>query len=473
MEEIRLMARFRRPLRRGAFPQFWAAAAALGALLVQGCGTGSIFPDEHLPAGAFPIIQGATSSGVAQFGVLEPSNERFVYRAQDLTTGQVYEPQGVRPLEQKGSRFRAVTMRFVGLNFQTRYGLQVRRREKGGEPGEIVDYRRFKTLDIDREGARILVASCMDDTYKDEALRMWKQAAKDEAQVAFLIGDNAYADKDVGVYKGPADPATVWKRMVETRQLIPYFRNRDLTPVFATWDDHDYGVNDGDRTYAHRRESTEIFKAFFPMDGIAGTYEEGPGLARSLRYAGQRIVFLDGRSFRSPNGQGGADETHLGSPQERWLETLLSGEPVPTWLILGDQYFGAYHGFESYERNHPASFRRFLTSLKKSKSPLFFVSGDRHLVELMAIEPGVLGYPTFEFTTSAIHAKVFPSSWDKTPNPRQIEGAANALNYGLIETRIRTGGEDADGAARFRWDLNLRARGDGKDLFERDLEISR
>ena len=45
--------------------------------------------------------------------------------------------------------------------------------------------------------------------------------------------------------------------------------------------------------------------------------------------------------------------THWGYQQEKWLTRELSRNNKPAWLIQGDQFFGAYHRFESYEKRPP------------------------------------------------------------------------------------------------------------------------
>ncbi len=105
----------------------------------------------------------------------------------------------------------------------------------------------------------------------------------------------------------------------------------------------------------------------------------------------------------------------------------------PIFVVSGDQFFGGYHKFESYEGNQPASFKLQLAEWKKIKMPLMFVSGDRHLTEIIKVPKEVLGYPTFELTASGIHAKVFPDAFKKDPSPQQLVGVAGQHNYMIIE----------------------------------------
>src|SRR5690606_32127208 len=124
--------------------------------------------------------------------------------------------------------------------------------------------------------------------------------------------------------------------------------------------------------------------------------------------------------------------------QQAWLFTELAGS-TPTWLISGDQFFGGYHAYESYEGRHPRSFQAFLRRLKSQSAPVVFLSGDRHLAEIMEIPESLLGFRTFEITTSPIHAKVYDDPWKEFPNPRQIEGVAGVLNYAILETDTTSG----------------------------------
>src|SRR5690606_32503032 len=148
-----------------------------------------------------------------------------------------------------------------------------------------------------------------------------------------------YADRTVNFYKGPAKPDMVWNRHVETRNALAVFRARELVPAYSIWDDHDYGMNDGTREYAYRKQSQEVFEAFFPRAAVDGKYEAGPGLARAFKAFGQTFVFLDDRSFRSPNGQDIPGQTHWGAAQEKWLFQILESSKSPVWLVNGDQFF--------------------------------------------------------------------------------------------------------------------------------------
>ena len=151
--------------------------------------------------------------------------------------------------------------------------------------------------------------------------------------------------------------------------------------------------------------------------------------------AGQHFYFLDARSFRDyyKNEKG----THLGAEQEDWLFKDMKKHKGPNWLVKGDQFFGKYHRFESWERYHPQNLKSFLLKVRREKDPALFVSGDRHLTEIMKLEMKLVGYPTYELTSSGIHSKVYAGSFEKEPNPRQLVGTDGEYNFMFIKARAK------------------------------------
>ena len=74
-------------------------------------------------------------------------------------------------------------------------------------------------------------------------------------------------------------------------------------PILATWDDHDYGVDDGGGEYPKKVESQQVFLDFF------GDPEDSPRRKRQGVYDAEvfgppgkrvQVILLDTRYFRSP-----------------------------------------------------------------------------------------------------------------------------------------------------------------------------
>jgi alkaline phosphatase D len=400
------------------------------------------------------ILQGATSDSGTEIVVLTEAKVTPQVFLWENDRDRLIEPLSSNTIDIPGGQGKLSEFRYEGMAPNVKYQLLV-----VGAAGELLDGRELQTLDTSKKNVRFAVASCMDNRHPLQK-QMWTELVGREPEMIFLIGDTVYADTEVAK-STPAPPDSVWKRYVETRRDLQIFKIRKLIPLFAIWDDHDFGMNDGDRTYPYKGETKKIFQAFFGSADFPGVFDRGPGVSARLNAFGQRFFFLDDRSFRSPVSDK-SQQTHFGVDQESWLFTdLFTG--APAWLISGDQFFGGYHKYESYEGRHPESFTRFLRRLKAQSSPVVFLSGDRHLAELMEIPADVLGYKTYEITSSSIHAETFPEPWQQAPNPRQIEGVAGVNNYAFIE---------ADTGSSLK--LQVKVFGpDNRRLFSRDLQVKK
>lgn len=406
------------------------------------------------PIHVLPVLQSVTSSQQSRFVVVVPKNEHLLYFLLDGTKAVRLSPERY---EREFSTAATDQVEAFGLQPGRDYQLVII-----GVDGRLWDQRGFQALDLNKARARVAVISCMDDHLKEIADKMWPQVSGQKPDVILMIGDNVYADH-VGPRWTGTTPEIIWQRYVETRQDLPFFKIPNLIPVVATWDDHDFGHNDADRTFPYKRQSTETFFAFFAQRKPAPGFETGPGVASWWSAFGVHFALLDDRSFRSPNKLPLADQTHFGVDQEKWLQTHLAAADAPVWLVDGDQFFGGYHPFESYEGSHPRSFKIQLARWRKAKVPLLFVSGDRHLSEILKVPRAVLGYPTFEITSSGIHSQLFVDAFRDNPSPHQLVGVAGQYNYSIVEVmkanaRLMQVGVQAFGV-------------DGKSLYQKTLTV--
>lgn len=431
-------------------------------LLLAACASSQISSSSgggSTQGSGYAVMQGVTGPTWTRLNVLRSKDEVLTYRFLQAD-GSELDAASIRQSTHEFAASKSVVdeIALQGLKPQDHLVLKI---EKDGKQ---VDERRFSTRASGKK-LRFAVVSCSDDTYKDEQKKMWAHVLQEKPDYIFAIGDNVYADWTGNKYLGDASPEQLWNRYVETRQNLDLFRSKDLIPILAVWDDHDYGQNDGDRRYANQKASAQIFKSFFPQTGDREPFHQGPGVASQFSFGEQRFLFLDDRSFRSANlppvicktkaeskacqarakMERGPDpmakkepETHFGYEQTRWVMNQVqeAGSDV-VWLISGDQWFGGYSPFESFEGSHPSDFKKFLSSLKNMKSArVAFLSGDRHSSELIGLEKELLGYQSFELVSSPIHAKVFPSNWVEFPNPRQTAGVASVFNYSLVESEV-------------------------------------
>src|SRR6185436_13483983 len=82
--------------------------------------------------------------------------------------------------------------------------------------------------------SRIAFGSCCK---QDKPAPIWDAIAAQKPERFLFIGDNIYGDsQDMAVLKAK------WKLL---NDMPGYQKLKATCPILATWDDHDYGVDDG------------------------------------------------------------------------------------------------------------------------------------------------------------------------------------------------------------------------------------
>lgn len=285
--------------------------------------------------------------------------------------------------------------------------------------------------------SRILFGSCVQ---QGQPQPIWEKMVAAKPQLTLLIGDNIYGDS--------AD-MNVLKQKYAMLGAEPGFQKlKRLAPIMATWDDHDFGVNDGGDDYPQKTESQKVFLDFWgdaassPRRAREGVYD-----AKLFGQAGKRvqIILLDTRYFRSPlkicssctAGQGryepdaNPSKTMLGAAQWKWLEEQLR-LPADVRIIASSvQVVPEDHGWEKW-MNFPLERERLFKLLRETGARgVIFISGDRHLAELSMMDAG-LGYPLYDLTSSGLNQA--SPNWRKYETNRHRVGTMNwGNNFGMIQ----------------------------------------
>lgn len=265
--------------------------------------------------------------------------------------------------------------------------------------------------------SRIAFGSC---ARQDRPQPIWDAVIGTQPQLFVFLGDNIYGDT--------SDMQLLRARYQLLGDQPGYRKLKQTCPVIATWDDHDYGVNDGGVEFPQKRESQRAFLDFFeaPADDVRRT-REGVYSAQVYGPPGKRvqIILLDSRYFRSPLKKGfqpgepgdgyrgvyvpdpDPAATMLGEAQWGWLAEQLK---VPAELrLIGSsvQVLADEHGSEMWG-NFPRERERLLRLLRDSLAGgVVLLSGDRHLAEIARIpaeHPLGIGCPLYEFTSSSLNA---------------------------------------------------------------------
>jgi alkaline phosphatase D len=275
-----------------------------------------------------------------------------------------------------------------------------------------------------------------------------------------------------------------------------FARLRQTTPLLATWDDHDYGINDGGAGFpgaaAAQKEFCEFFQvpATSPLRTTPGVYD-----CVTLGPDGKRVqvILLDTRMFRSPLKKDPAnpkvnipntdpDATVLGDGQWAWFERRLREPAEIRVLVSSIQLIANEHGSEKWD-NFPKERARFLELLRRTQAKgVVVISGDRHMAELSALTPadGVL-YPLYDLTTSGLNQPIPQKPQPKEGSPKEPENKPAApkkpqVNRYRLHDRPYTGSNFA--LMRVKWDapnpsLRLEVCGlEGEVVLSRDIPFS-
>lgn len=215
----------------------------------------------------------------------------------------------------------------------------------------------------------------------------WEVIAARQPDLFIWLGDIVYADtEDMNKLKGEYD-------RLKNNNFYRDFISK--IPVTGSWDDHDYGVNDGGASYRKKKQSRDLFLDFMDISkndpvrkrkGIYRSYTFGEGFQKV------KIYILDTRYFRSdlvrnenppPNYKPDMQGTILGKEQWKWLEDEISSSTAAINIFVSSiQLIPDDHRFEKWG-NFPNERKRFLDMLEQYqvKNPLI-LSGDRHLAEI-------------------------------------------------------------------------------------------
>lgn len=272
---------------------------------------------------------------------------------------------------------------------------------------------------------------------------LWDDISNESPNLWIWGGDNIYADTE--------DMAQL-ARMYEEQNKVPgYQKLKAETEVIGTWDDHDYGVNDGGVAFAAKKGSQQAFLDFMGVaDGGPRRTQEGVYTAHNYMVpeGTVKVIVLDTRYFRTdltpdtetknrnkPNGYG--EGTLLGETQWSWLENELASSTADFNIIVSSiQVLSNQHGFECWG-NFPHEVDRLKQAIVATKAKgVLTLSGDRHISEISKTAVEGLGYPLLDFTSSGLtHAY---KRFGGEPNPFRVGKVVSTESYGVLRLNLKT-----------------------------------
>ena len=264
---------------------------------------------------------------------------------------------------------------------------------------------------------------------QDEPQGYWETIGQHRADAWLWLGDNIYADTE--------DMEEMAADYAGQRATPAYATFIAATPqVYGTWDDHDYGENDGGKEWPHKEAAETLLLDFLAVPDGAEVRQR-PGVYQAYMVGDIKVILLDTRSFRDaladpvragdrygPNPDGDI----LGEAQWRWLADELRDSPARAHLIASSiQVLPTDHGYEKWA-NFPTARTRLLRLLEDTRPALpLLLSGDRHLAEISRDSVG--NYPIYELTSSGLTHTYEDAD---EANDKRLGELITERNYGLL-----------------------------------------
>ena len=224
--------------------------------------------------------------------------------------------------------------------------------------------------------------------------RMWDTIGAIDPRALLLLGDNVYID----------DPKT------PEMQLFHYYRRQSQpewtklakkVPIYAIWDDHDYGPNNSDGTAKGKERSLAGWKQIWanPTLGTPDT----PGAFFKFSHGDVDFFMVDSRYHRSPDKVPDDDQKRmLGDAQFSWLLEGLKRSKARFKVIVSGSTLN--HSKVDGWRIYTFSRHRLFDALKKHQiSGVMYMSGDIHSSLVWEHhESDRIGYPLVEVISSGV-----------------------------------------------------------------------
>ena len=267
------------------------------------------------------------------------------------------------------------------------------------------------------------LGSCLDQDYPQP---IWNSIEKEELDYFIFLGDNVYGDSPFGNLR------KMKRAYYKQKKVLPSFLN-DLE-VYAIWDDHDYGLNDGGSDYKNKIDAEKLFLDFWeisqndPRHKREGIYFSTEKIFFDKKF---KLIFLDTRFFRSKllGEKGGYisntndNATILGKNQWLWLENELNTEFDFLIIFSSIQIIPMDHPYEKWS-NFPKDRSKLLGMLDKHRGKTILFSGDRHRSGIYK-KDGI-----FEITASSLNK---PGSLFNETDKFLIGETYPEENYALFE----------------------------------------
>lgn len=287
----------------------------------------------------------------------------------------------------------------------------------------------------------IAFGSCNDQKNENT---FWKEIEKHEPSLWLWGGDIIYSDT--------YDMEFLEQNYAVQKSQKDYANFISKTAIMGTWDDHDYGINDGGAEYPKKAESQQLFLDFIGVDNDSSLRNRaGVYTSKSFQVNDKviKVIILDTRYHRTaltnnddgtykrykPNPYG--EGTILGDEQWQWLQSELTDSKADFHIIMSSiQILSGEHGWETWA-NMPHEVDKLTQILVDTNAKnTILLSGDRHISDFSKMNVKGLNYPLIDFTSSGL---THSSTRNKgEPNQYRVGNMVNQKSFGLLKFNLGT-----------------------------------
>ncbi|QDV25589.1 alkaline phosphatase D family protein [Aureliella helgolandensis] len=291
----------------------------------------------------------------------------------------------------------------VGLTPDTTYQYQVEKLESGGASlvaGGDSSFH-FTTVPTERGGQVFKVAflSCVNDSTDP----VWQEMSKHNLDLLCFGGDTPYADTG-----NLADLRNKHRHLLQRPELATLCKS---VPLVGTWDDHDFGKNNGNgKSAAGLKENTR--RAFVEYRAQAQYGHGDEGIYQKADGGALEVFLLDARWFSQtePSPADPNQSTCFGKEQWQWLLNSLRRSEAPFKVLLQGQIWQDKKNSETDDMHTYYAERDALLDFIKHEgiSGVVLVGGDIHVSRYL-VHPQRVGYDLHDFIISPGHTSVIPT----------------------------------------------------------------
>jgi alkaline phosphatase D len=239
-----------------------------------------------------------------------------------------------------------------------------------GKPAMLPAYPSFTTpLPEDQTGhVRFAFTSCVGNHGYDSTAG-FADMARTNFDLLLMLGDNVYSNTN--------NPEVQRKFYADQRTTAGWREVASRLPIYAIWDDHDFGPDNSDGTLPGKEHSLQTFHEVWANPSYGEPHN--PGVYFKFTRANVGFFLLDDRYHRDPNKATNlVHKTMLGDRQLAWLKReLLASRAAVKVLACGSEWqsHGTEDSWTSFRREREDIFN-FIE--EHHITGVLLISGDRH-----------------------------------------------------------------------------------------------